>query len=43
VKSESEAIAYLVSLFEDTYPKITLPQHEGLMDKAKEMQNQLTF
>ncbi|TMV42796.1 hypothetical protein FE783_36910 [Paenibacillus mesophilus] len=43
LKSESEVTAYLVALYTDSYPKMTVVQHENYLERAKEMNSQGTL
>lgn len=40
VKTEGEVIAYLATLYDEMYPKITLPVHKKMMENAKDLNNQ---
>lgn len=43
LKNESEVIGYLYGIYENHYPRITLPEHEKALQRMKELQNQLTI
>lgn len=40
VKTESEVMAYLISLHQDVYQKITLVQHDSVMKAARDLNNE---
>jgi flagellin-specific chaperone FliS len=43
VKNESEVIGYLYAIYENHYPRITMPEHEKAMKRVEDIHNQQTI
>jgi flagellin-specific chaperone FliS len=43
LSNESEIIAYLYAIYENHYPRITLPEHEKAMKRVEDIHNQLSI
>lgn len=43
LKNESQAVAYLISMYGIKYSKMTMPEHEKCMQDSLEMDNQKQF
>ncbi|MDB5055228.1 MAG: hypothetical protein JWM44_3278 [Bacilli bacterium] len=40
---ESEVIGYLYAIYENHYPKITLPEHDKALRRMKDLHNQMSI
>jgi hypothetical protein len=43
LKNESQAVAYLISLYTIRFPKILLAEHELCLEKMNDLENQQSF
>jgi flagellin-specific chaperone FliS len=43
LSNESEVIAYLYAIYENHYPKITLPEQEKALQRMNDLHNQQTM
>lgn len=42
-KNESQTVSYLLGLFTLKYEKLTMPEHEKILEMVKDLENQEAF